>query len=109
VGRFPQSISVGVDGSPPSLRALAAAHELGSRLDCSVTAIAVGDTGDLDGAPDRLGVPVIRVAGNPSEVISRSVADLIVVGSGARPGVRALGSVSERVAHHARASVLVIP
>ena len=108
-GSFPQSISIGVDGSPPSLRALESAHEIGARLGRSVTAIAVGDTGDLDGAPARLGVRLVRMEGDPSEVLARSTADLVVVGSGARSGVRALGSVSERVAHHARSSVLVIP
>jgi len=109
VGGFPQSISVGVDGSPPSLRALEAAHEIGARLGCSVTALTVGATGDRDEAPERLGVPVVRLDGDPSEVLGRSVADLVVVGSAGKSGVHALGSVSERVAHHARASVLVIP
>jgi nucleotide-binding universal stress UspA family protein len=109
VGTFPQSISVGVDGSPASLSALESAHEIGARLGCSVTAITVGDTGDLEGAPDRLGVPVVRSEGDPGDVLARSMADLVVVGSAARSGVHALGSVSERVAHHARSSVLVIP
>ena len=34
--------------------------------------------------------------------------DLVVVGSRGLRGVRALGSVSERVAHDARSSVLVV-
>jgi nucleotide-binding universal stress UspA family protein len=109
VGAFPQSISVGVDGSPPSLRALESAHEIAARLGCSVTAITVGDTGDLNGAPDRLGVPVARYEGDPGDLLAHCTADLVVVGSAGKSGVHALGSVSERVAHHARSSVLVIP
>jgi nucleotide-binding universal stress UspA family protein len=109
VGAFPQSISVGVDGSPPSLRALESASEIGARLGCPVTAITVGDTGDLTDAPHRLGVPLVRVEGDPDEVLARSPADLVVVGSTGKSGVHALASVSERVAHHARASVLVVP
>jgi nucleotide-binding universal stress UspA family protein len=35
-------------------------------------------------------------------------ADLIVVGSRGLHGIASLGSVSERVAHHARCSVLVV-
>jgi nucleotide-binding universal stress UspA family protein len=34
--------------------------------------------------------------------------DLVVVGSGGLHGVKALGSISERVAHEARSSVLVV-
>ena len=104
-----QSISVGVDGSPASLRALESAPEIGARLACSVTAITLGNTGDLEGAADRLGMPAVRSEGDPGDVIARSLADLVVVGSAAKSGVHALGSVSERVAHHARSSVLVIP
>lgn len=42
------------------------------------------------------------------EVAEREQSSLVVVGSRGLTGVRALASVSERVAHHARCSVLVV-
>jgi nucleotide-binding universal stress UspA family protein len=48
--------------------------------------------------------------GNPVDVLvgAAEQADLLVLGSRGLVGVRALGSVSERVAHKARCSVLVV-
>ena len=45
---------------------------------------------------------------SPVHALSDADADLVVVGSRGLHGLRALGSVSERVAHRARASVLVV-
>jgi nucleotide-binding universal stress UspA family protein len=54
---------------------------------------------------------VIRAPGHPADVIldtaAREGVSLVVLGSRGLSGVRALGSVSERVAHRARCSVLV--
>ena len=44
---------------------------------------------------------------SPVHALTGAGADLIVVGSRGLHGLRALGSVSERVAHGAEASVLV--
>jgi nucleotide-binding universal stress UspA family protein len=44
----------------------------------------------------------------PVEVLARLDPDLLVVGSRGLQGLRSLGSVSERVAHEARCSVLVV-
>lgn len=86
---FPRLIVAGVDGSGPSLRALAVAREIGSRLGVPVSEVtALDDAGD---------------------VLSAEHADLIVLGSSGRTGIHALGSVSEHVAHHAAGSVLIVP
>ena len=51
---FPQSIAVGVDGSPASLNAAAAATELGVRLGAKVTIIAAtGNPPDIDESVTR--------------------------------------------------------
>lgn len=107
---FPSSITVGVDGSPTSVRALDAARKLGDRLAVPLrTVVATGGRpvdfeglrglGELDW-DERKPVDALVAA-------SRG-ADLIVVGSRGLHGVSALGSVSERVAHQAASSVLVV-
>lgn len=107
---FPTSISVGVDGSAESLRALGAARGLGERLLTPVRVIAAtgGNPVDLDGLRhvEDLDWDVRK----PVEALvdaSRG-ADLLVVGSRGLHGLTALGSVSERVAHQAASSVLVV-
>jgi nucleotide-binding universal stress UspA family protein len=51
-------------------------------------------------------------SGSPSrrivEAAQRTHASLVVMGSRGQSGVAALGSVSERVTHHAECSVLVV-
>ena len=51
-----------------------------------------------------------KVSGNPVDVLVASAADadLLVVGSRALHGLKSLGSVSERVAHQAHWSVLIV-
>jgi nucleotide-binding universal stress UspA family protein len=44
----------------------------------------------------------------PVEALTRLQPDLLVIGSRGLQGLRSLGSVSERVAHEARCSVLVV-
>lgn len=107
---FPSSITVGVDGSPISLRALDAARTLGNRLGVPLrTLVATGGKpvdfeglrglGELDW-DERKPVDALVAA-------SRAT-DLLVVGSRGLHGLSALGSVSERVAHRAASSVLVV-
>jgi nucleotide-binding universal stress UspA family protein len=86
----PRAIVAGSDGSAHASAAVAVAEEVADRLG--------GDAG------------VVRDAARPVEtLVERSEsADLIVVGSRGVRGLRALGSVSESVAHRARCSVLVV-
>jgi universal stress protein family protein len=109
---FPQRILVGVDGSVESAAAYAAARYLAERFDAElhplvawggkgvnerlVAAITVGEHEDHHEAP-------ARALTNAAER-----ADLVVVGSRGLHGLRALGSVSERVAHDAACSALIV-
>lgn len=106
----PRTVVVGADGSEPALAALEAADELGSRLDASVEVVSATGDGSArreDGWATR--VDSWDEADPVSVLVERSRgADLVVLGSRGLHGVRALGSVSERVAHRARCSVLVV-
>lgn len=108
---FPSSIIVGVDGSPQSRGALEVATRMAQRFATSLRVV-VGLRGkDVDSeevchlAPD-----VDLVDMHPVEALATNAQqnDLLVVGSRGLHGLRALGSVSERVAHQARCSVLVV-
>ena len=87
----PRRIVVGVDGSAEADEALAVARELETRFEASTRVLSV-----------EAGRPAIVLADAASD------ADLLVVGSRGVHGARALGSVSERVAHDAPCSVLVV-
>jgi nucleotide-binding universal stress UspA family protein len=86
----PRRVVAATDGSAPALVALAAAEDIRSRL--------------------GVDVEVVSDALHPAkELVERSrEADLLVLGSRGLHGVRAIGSVSERAAHHAKCSVLVV-
>ena len=110
--RFPRSIVVGVDGSQASLAAAAVAQELGARVGADVTILAAaGSASDLDeGGLTRTGLAFERRDAEPVPALveaSRST-DLLVLASRGLRGVRALGSVGERVAHQAHCSLLVV-
>ena len=106
----PRRIVVGVDGSPPSLAGLACADDIATRLGGRVHAVAAGEPatikwdGEVDDRVER------RAEAEPvATLLERSRdADLVIVGSRSLHGVRALGSVSERVAHGSSCSVLVV-
>lgn len=108
---FPRAIGAGTDGSPESLAAAAAAADLGERLGSSVRYVVATGGKPID-------VHRLAASGSELEFTDRSPvdalveasgsADLVVVGSRGLHGLRALGSVSERVAHRARCSVLVV-
>lgn len=105
----PRRIVVGLDGSSHATAALHAADELAGRLDGSVLVVSArgGKSIDRDAAwADR--VQSWDPANPVHALLERSrEADLVVVGSRGVHGVRALGSVSERVAHQASCTVLV--
>jgi nucleotide-binding universal stress UspA family protein len=108
---FPRSIVVGIDGSPQSEAAYAVALQLAARFDASLTPLAAYGGKYID--TDALGRAVPDLDLDHRHAVEALVAaaahaDLLVVGSRGLHGLRALGSVSERVAHRAACSVLVI-
>jgi nucleotide-binding universal stress UspA family protein len=108
---FPRSIVVGVDGSPQAATAYAVASELAARFDATLLPLA--DYGGKYVDIDRLTkeIPDLTLERkHPVETLTAAAegADLLVVGSRGLHGLRALGSVSERVAHRATCSVLVV-
>jgi nucleotide-binding universal stress UspA family protein len=110
---FPSRVVVGFDGSDASVHALSVAARLCEDPASSLTVvIATLDVGiDLDELVHRAAPHQVRVDRHrPVEALvdAASRADLLVVGSRGVGGVRALGSVSERVAHRAASSVLVV-
>lgn len=109
---FPRRIVVGVDGSVESAAAYAAARYLAERFDADLRALTAWGG---KGVNERL-VDAITEGEHdddqkgPGEALMRAAddADLVVVGSRGLHGLSALGSVSERVAHTAACSALVI-
>jgi nucleotide-binding universal stress UspA family protein len=109
---FPRSIVVGIDGSPESARAYEIAADLSARFGVRLWNVVAHGGKGLD--PAR----VAEVVGHHREdlhddpvhalVAVASEADLLVVGSRGLHGLKSLGSVSERVAHRAHCSVLVV-
>jgi nucleotide-binding universal stress UspA family protein len=109
---FPAGIVVGVDGSPGSAAAYAAARELAERFGAELRPVVAHGGKAVDG---NLVSRVIghRHESSPDEPVRALVAagadaDLVVVGSRGLHGFASLGSVSERVAHRAGCSVLVV-
>ena len=109
--RWPRRIVVGVDGSSDSAAAVAAARELGSRFRAAVRVIVATKDSHVDVDAARGIAPECEEhdagALDALNVASES-ADLVIVGSRGLHGLRALGSLSERLAHEARCSVLVV-
>lgn len=106
----PRRIVVGVDGSVEALAALAAAGELAARVGSAVTVVSA--TGGKAIQRDQAWAARVDVwaDGAPIPVLLdlSAEADLLFVGSRGLHGLRALGSVSERLAHRAACSVLVV-
>lgn len=108
---FPRSIVVGVDGSTQAARAYEIAQNLATRRHSTLRAVVAlgGKHIDLDEIRRRHpDAETAAVAPVPALVELSSGADLLIVGSRGLHGPRALGSVSERIAHQADCSVLVI-
>jgi nucleotide-binding universal stress UspA family protein len=107
---FPSSVVVGVDGSDAAGRAYDVAGQLGERLGVPVRAFAASGGKALDLEALKRIEALEWDERKPVEALidaSRET-DLLVVGSRGLHGLSALGSVSERVAHGAASSVLVV-
>jgi nucleotide-binding universal stress UspA family protein len=106
---FPQSVVVGYDGSVGADAALSVARDLADRFDASVRLIAAGEASatEFDALAE---LTLVRDQRSPVEALldASANADLLIVGSRGLHGLRALGSVSERVGHQAPCSVLVV-
>jgi nucleotide-binding universal stress UspA family protein len=108
-GWVPRSIVVGVDGSPQSLRAAELGSALAERFGADVRMLAAegGKPLDAEGLNAIADPDWDRRQPVSALVAASKHADLLIVGGRGVHGVRALGSVSERVAHRAHCSVLV--
>jgi nucleotide-binding universal stress UspA family protein len=108
---FPRSLVVGIDGSTEAEHALAIALALEARFSIPLRIVtAIGESSDAPRPRRRRSLRVEEIDGAPVEALQEasSDADLLIVGSRGLHGLRALGSVSERVAHCALCSVLVV-
>jgi nucleotide-binding universal stress UspA family protein len=108
---FPREIVVGIDGSDEAESALEVARNLASRRHSTLRSVVArgGKRVNIDEIARRH--PEIETsATRPVRALvdAASCADLLVVGSRGLHGVRGLGSISERVAHDAACSVLVV-
>lgn len=109
---FPERILVGVDGSETAGLAAEVAQGLAARFGSELVALAATKGKTIDVAAARASCPGAFEEYPKSPVAAlvetSADADLVVLGSRGLHGLKALGSVSERVAHRAKCSVLVV-
>jgi nucleotide-binding universal stress UspA family protein len=107
---WPQAIVAGVDGSAESELAVAAARSVASSCGAELRIVsATSDQVDRDAAQAVAPELEERDGRALAVLVSESeTADLVVVGSRGLQRLKALGSVSERIAHQATCSVLVV-
>lgn len=108
---FPRQVVVGLDGSEASERAWEVACHLARGHHSALQGVvALGGKRIDSGRVFHRHPHAVPAESAPVHALAEAAqcADLIVVGSRGLHGPRALGSVSERVAHQARCSVLVV-
>ena len=108
---LPRSIVAGIDGSDESAAAWKVARSLADRLQIDAVPVTARPSKDVDlAAVHAISEDAVLEEGEPVETLlsAAQAAELLVVGSRGLHGVRALGSVSERLAHRASCSVLVV-
>lgn len=108
----PRRIVVGVDGSPESAAAYAAACRIADRFGSALWPVVAHGGKGVNGQAVKAIIDYRHedLADEPVGALTAAAADadLIIVGSRGLHGVRALGSVSERLAHRARCSTLIV-
>ena len=107
----PQRILVGIDGSDESAAAAHAGLALAERVGASAKGLIAVGGHDVDVDEGRgFMADTVLDDGSPVDVLvaASQDSDLVVIGSRGLHGLRSLGSVSERVAHRAHCSVLVV-
>ena len=121
---FPGLILHANDGSEEAADAARVAGQIAAMHGSTVMTLHVADEGHAESGRGiaEASVALIEAAGREPvvevvqgsphrriiEIAHDSAASLIVIGGRGRTGLRALGSVSERVAHHAPCSVLLV-
>jgi nucleotide-binding universal stress UspA family protein len=107
---WPQTIVVGVDGSAESAAAFTVATSVAERFGGSLRVLA-STKDQLDREVAHAIAPELEERGEAAVdvlVEASASADLVLVGNRGLHGLKALGSVSERLAHLAHSSVLVV-
>jgi nucleotide-binding universal stress UspA family protein len=107
---FPRSIVVGHDGSPAAMEAAVVAKEIALRFGAALRIVVAtgGDPVGIDSLPHEEELEWSSARPIDALEAASEGADLLVVGSAGPGGPRALGSISERIGHLARCSVLVV-
>lgn len=114
--RFPASVAVGYDGSPQSEQALDVAIGIAARheelpvriVTCRPVPPGLAREAAIARSPAHFVFDDDRHLPDDGLVEASQSVDLLLVGSRGLQGVAALGSTSERVAHRAACSVLIV-
>ena len=104
--RFPRRIVVGVDGSPQAVDAQAVGRVLAGSSGGQLRRLVATGGESLD--PLWIDAEIDDRAPVEALTDASREADLLIVGSRGLRGVKALGSVAERVAHRAACPVLIV-
>jgi nucleotide-binding universal stress UspA family protein len=107
---WPRSIVAGVDGSASSVVAFSVARVVAERFGATVRAIASTKDHLDEQAARKIAPDLDEDARGAVDILveASASADLMFVGSRGLHGLKALGSVSERVAHQSHCSVIVV-